>query len=56
MVPVLLEFTGLSRCRNSGEGRQGGGGGGGGGGGVCEKNIELRALNLQAFYSGIVWI
>ena len=28
------------------------GGNGGGGGGECEKNIELRAHNLQAFYSG----
>ena len=25
---------------------------GGDGGGECEKNIELRAHNLQAFYSG----
>ena len=41
-----IEILCLSRCRNSG------GNGGGGGGGECEKNIELRVHNLQAFYSG----
>jgi hypothetical protein len=39
-----IEILCLSRCRNSrGERR---------GEGECEKNIELRAHNLQAFYSG----
>jgi hypothetical protein len=37
-----IEILCLSRCRNSG----------GDGRGECEKNIELRAHNLQAFYSG----
>ena len=41
-----IEILCLSRCRNSGGERRGGGGG------ECEKNIELRAHNLQAFYSG----
>ena len=39
-----IEILCLSRCRNSGGERRGGG--------ECEKNIELRAHNLQAFYSG----
>ena len=38
-----IEILCLSRCRISG---------GGTAGGECEKNIELRAHNLQAFYSG----
>ena len=33
----------LLRCRNSG---------GGGGRGECEKNIKLRAHDMQTFYSG----
>jgi hypothetical protein len=39
-----IEILCLSRCHNSG--------GVGDGGGECEKNIELRAHNLQAFFSG----